>query len=158
MKKNKRYSLYEKEIKRVKVVLNNFDIDGYKVKPKKDTNYDGIKVSSMFIFNNDLVEVLLRKKIKKKLDAYLQFLISVLDEDDTDSGHLLFALNDLDRYRHTVMNNYRVYLEKKYLKILLDKMALIEQELKSKIKFEIRDVINEQMKLDFEEPKKGKSR
>ena len=95
------------------------------------------------------------------MDAYLQFLITVLDEDDTDAGHLMFALNDLDRYRHTIMNNYRVYLEKKYYKILMDKISLIEQELKSKIKIDIKNMGNFQMELPLEdkfEDKKGKSR
>ena len=88
----------------------------------------------------------------------MNFLITVLDEDDTDSGHLMFALNDLDRYRRLVMNNYRVYLEKKYLRILMDKMDLIEQELRSKIKIDLNELFAEQMEMDFEEPKKGRKR
>ena len=73
--------------------------------------YDGIVVKSMTIINYGLVEQLLKKKIKKKLDSYLQFLISVLDDEDPDSGHLMFALNDLEKYRRTIMNNYRIYLD-----------------------------------------------
>lgn len=158
MKKNKKYVLCEKKIKKIKVEFNGVSCEGYHIKPRNKMNYDGIVVNSMTIINNSLVEQLLKKKIKKKLDSYLQFLISVLDEDDTDSGHLMFALNDLERYRRTVMNNYRVYLDKKYLKILMDKMDLIEQELRSKIKIDLNSLFNEQMEMNFEEPKKGKSR
>lgn len=157
MKKN-RYRLNKRAIRENEVSLKNFNINGYNVKPKNGINYDGIIVNRMTILNENLIEDLLKKKIKKKLDVYLQFLISVLDEDDTDPGHLMFALNDLDRYRHTIMNNYRVYLEKKYYKILMDKIDLIEQELKSKIKIDIKNMGNFQMELDLEEPKKGKSR
>ena len=156
MKKNK-YCLYNRKFKNMVVSFGSMKLDGYKIKPKNGINYDGIVVSSMTIINYDLISNLLKKKIKKKLDAYLQFLITVLDEDDTDSGHLMFALNDLDRYRHTVMNNYRVYLEKKYYKILMDKIDLIEQELKSKIKIELKNMGNFQMELPLEE-KKGKCR
>ena len=157
MKKIK-YRLEEKKIKRVVVNMNSVSINGYHIKPRNKMEYDGIVVRSMTIINYGLIQSLLKKKIKKKLDSYLNFLISVLDEDDTDSGHLMFALNDLDRYRRLVMNNYRVYLEKKYLKILMDKMDLIEQELRSKIKIDLNEIFAEQMEMNFDEPKKGRKR
>ena len=157
MKKTKKYVLCEKKIKKISVGLNSVSINGYHIKPRNKMDYDGIIVKSMVILNNGLVEQLLKKKIRKKLDSYLQFLISVLDEEDTDPGHLMFALNDLERYRRTVMNNYRIYLDKKYLKILMDKMDLIDQELRSKIKIDLNEIFAEQIEMDLGD-KKGKSR
>ena len=158
MKKIKKYVLCEKKIKKISVKLNNVSIDGYHIKPRNKMEYDGIVVKSMIIYDYYLIEVLLKKKIKKKLDSYLQFLISVLEDEDPDSGHLMFALNDLERYRRTVMNNYRIYLDKKYLKILMDKMDLIEQELRSKIKVDLHEMFAEQMEMELDEPKIGRSR
>jgi len=157
MKKTKKYVLYEKKIKKIKVRLDK-TIDGYHIKPRNKMVYDGIVVKSMTIVNYGLIELLLKKKIKKKLDSYLQFLISVLDEEDTDPGHLMFALNDLERYRRTIMNNYRIYLDKKYFKILMNKMDLIDQELRSKIKIDLNQLFTEQMEMELETPEKGKSR
>lgn len=158
MVKNKKYHLFHKKIKKIKVSFNSELINGYVVKPRNQKNYDGIVVNKMTVVDLDFIRIILNKKIKKKLDVYLQFLISVLDEDDTDPGHLMFALNDLDRYKHLIMNNYRVYLEKKYVNILMDKIALIEQELRSKIKCDVKNLFNEQMELHFDEPKNHKSR
>ena len=158
MKKIKKYVLCEKKIKKISVKLNNVSIDGYHIRPRNKMEYDGIVVKSMIIYDYYLIEVLLKKKIKKKLDSYLQFLISVLEDEDPDSGHLMFALNDLERYRRTVMNNYRIYLDKKYLKILMDKMDLIEQELRSKIKVDLHEMFAEQMEMELDEPKIGRSR
>ncbi len=157
MKKIK-YCLIEEKMKKSSIRIKSDSIDGYHIKPRNKKEYDGIVVKSMTIVNYGLIQSLLKKKIKKKLDGYLNFLITVLDEDDTDAGHLMFALNDLDRYRRLIMNNYRVYLEKKYLKILMDKMDLIEQELRSKIKIDINQLFAEQMEMQFEEPKKGRKR
>lgn len=158
MKKSKKYCLSHKKIKKISVKLNNASVGGYHIKPRNKMDYDGIVVKSMVIVNNSLVEQLLRKKIKKKLDSYLQFLINVLDEEDTDPGHLMFALNDLERYRRTVMNNYRIYLDKKYLKILIDKMDLIEQELRSKIKVDLNEMFLGQLEMDLDEPEKSRRR
>lgn len=158
MKKIKKYRLCKNGNCKYKVKVVNYSIDGYHIKPKNKIEYDGITVNSMIILDLDLIKVLLKKKIKKKLDIYLKFLISVLDEEDTDPGHLMFALNDLDRYRRLIINNYQRYLEDKYVKILNDKMDLLEQELRSKIKYEVKDMFKEQIEFELEEPKKGKSR
>lgn len=156
MKKIKKYHLYKRKTKERKVELNTNKEIGYTIKPKNQMKYEGIVVNSMTIIDDYLIKTLLKKKIKKKLDMYLQFLITVLEEDDTDGGHLMFALNDLERYRRLVINNYKKYLEEKYIKLLMNKMDLIEQELKSKIKVDINNFnLGE---IELEEPKKGRNR
>lgn len=156
MKKIKKYHLYKRKTKERKVELNTNKEIGYTIKPKNQMKYEGIVVNSMTIIDDYLIKTLLKKKIKKKLDMYLQFLITVLEEDDTDGGHLMFALNDLERYRRLVINNYKKYLEEKYIKLLMNKMDLIEQELKSKIKTDINNFNFGE--LEIEEPKKGRNR
>lgn len=156
MKKIKKYHLYKRKTKERKVELNTNKEIGYTIKPKNQMKYEGIVVNSMTIIDDYLIKTLLKKKIKKKLDMYLQFLITVLEEDDTDGGHLMFALNDLERYRRLVINNYKKYLEEKYIKLLMNKMDLIEQELKSKIKVDINNFNFGE--LEIEEPKKGRNR
>lgn len=156
MKKIKKYHLYKRKTKERKVELNTNKKIGYTIKPKNQMKYEGIVVNSMTIIDDYLIKTLLKKKIKKKLDMYLQFLITVLEEDDTDGGHLMFALNDLERYRRLVINNYKKYLEEKYIKLLMNKMDLIEQELKSKIKIDINNFNFGE--LEIEEPKKGRNR
>lgn len=156
MKKIKKYHLYKRKTKERKVELNTNKEIGYTIKPKNQMKYEGIVVNSMTIIDDYLIKTLLKKKTKKKLDMYLQFLITVLEEDDTDGGHLMFALNDLERYRRLVINNYKKYLEEKYIKLLMNKMDLIEQELKSKIKVDINNFnLGE---IELEEPKKGRNR
>ena len=156
MKKIKKYNLYKRKTKERKVELNTNKEIGYTIKPKNQMKYEGIVVNSMTIIDDYLIKTLLKKKIKKKLDMYLQFLITVLEEDDTDGGHLMFALNDLERYRRLVINNYKKYLEEKYIKLLMNKMDLIEQELKSKIKIDINNFNFGEKEI--EEPKKGRNR
>ncbi len=156
MKKIKKYHLYKRKTKERKVELNTNKEIGYTIKPKNQMKYEGIVVNSMTIIDDYLIKTLLKKKIKKKLDMYLQFLITVLEEDDTDGGHLMFALNDLERYRRLVINNYKKYLEEKYVKLLMNKMDLIEQELKAKIKIDINNFNFGE--LEIEEQKKGRNR
>ena len=65
-------------------------------------------------------------------------MISLLEEDEEtgSSSHLGAALNEISRYRSIIINNYRAYLDDKYLELLMQKFALLEHELKVK-QFEV---------------------
>ncbi len=116
---------------------SNISIDikksnGYKVTPKNKVKY-GVSVNEMFIINPSLIEKLLRKKIGIKLDNYLQYIITVLDDEESDAGKISTVLSDLNRYQEIVKNNYRQYLDEKYIELLLKKIELLEYELKRKL-------------------------
>ena len=108
-------------------------INGFKLKPKKDLKYDGVKVEKMVLINPTFIEQVIKKKVKHKLDMYLKYLITVLDDDDTDPTDLRQALNDLTRYKSIIAHKYRKYLDEKYLRLLLKKIVILEYELNSKL-------------------------
>ena len=99
-------------------------LDGYQVKPLNRVSYSGIKVNKMILVKPSYIEKVLKKKIQRKLDMYLKF---------TTPTDLRNALNDLTRYKNMVSNIYRKYLEEKYITLLLNKIALLEQEIKMKL-------------------------
>lgn len=117
------------------VYLNYNSTDGFKFKPKNEVNYNGIKVNQMVIINPSFIEKVLKRKVKRKLDLYLQFLINLLDDGNEDPTSLRHALNDLDKYRRTIINKYRAYLDKKYVDLLLKKIDVLERKLKEKLFF-----------------------
>ena len=109
-------------------------LDGYQVKPLNRVSYSGIKVNKMILVKPSYIEKVLKKKIQRKLDMYLKFIIHLLEnDDDTTPTDLRNALNDLTRYKNMVSNIYRKYLEEKYITLLLNKIALLEQEIKMKL-------------------------
>ena len=61
------------------------------------------------------------------------FSIIDSDDNDTDITDLRAALNDLTRYKEIVKHKYQHYLDEKYSKLLLQKIELLEQELKNKV-------------------------
>lgn len=133
MKENNHYALCKSKLGKELVYINYQFSDGFKFKPKNEINYNGVKVNEMVVINPSFIEKVLKRKIKKKLDLYIQFLIRLLDEGTEDPTSLRHALNDLDRYRRTIINKYRNYLDKKYIELLLKKLDVLERELKSKL-------------------------
>lgn len=108
-------------------------LKGFGFQPKNNVKYDGIVVNKMVIIKPSMIEKVLRKKIKRKLDLYLKLIIKFIESEDNSSGETLReALNDLTRYKNIIEYKYRKYLDEKYLKILLKKIALLEYELNSK--------------------------
>ena len=125
-------------------------INGYKVKPKNKRNYKGIKVNSMVIIKPSFIEKVLKRKIKTKLEFYLNYIINLIDEDDDDDTRK--ALDELERFKETVEYKYRKYLDDKYVNLLHKKISLIEHEIKLKKQNMIRKETPKKVPvMDYEE-------
>lgn len=129
--------------------ISNIDynkLDGFKFNPKNQVNYDGIMVNEMVVINPSFIENVLKRKTKKKLELFLKFIIGLIDdESNASSADLREALNGLVRYRTIVENKYRRFLDERYVNVLLKKIDLLEQELKTKIIY-YRDPVIEDSK------------
>ena len=120
-----------KSSKETKALIDTKKMRGFKVKPLNNVNYDGVKVDKLLIIKPSFVEKVLKRKTKRKLEMYLEFIINILEsEDGNDSGKINIALNDLNRYKSIIKNNYRVYLDKLYYDTLMKKIDVIEKEIK----------------------------
>ncbi len=136
--KNKKEESLETDLKK---------ISGFVFNPQNNIKYDGILVDEVKLAKPEFVEKILKKKIKRKLSLYTQLIIELIDSSDEDDGTIDIVLNDLERYKRVINNNYKAYLSKKYLDLLLKKIELLQNELKTK-----------QVFLNTNVEKKGKAR
>ena len=114
------------------ITLKNYkEIEGYKLNPKNSFPYKGIAVESMFLIKPSFIEKIVKKKIKRKLEFYLNYLIELNDSDDDTSARK--ALDELTRYKEAIDYKYRKFLDDKYLNLLNKKISLLEREMKMKI-------------------------
>ncbi|MEG0021678.1 MAG: hypothetical protein RRY22_04850 [Bacilli bacterium] len=128
------YKLIEESIYKKIVKLDYKKLNGFHFKPTNHIEHDGINVNKMTIINYSLVEKVLKRKIKKRLEVYLKYVMNIIEtEDDGDRNSFRQVLNDLSRYKDVIMYKYKKYLDQKYLKLLLKKIELLEQELNRKI-------------------------
>ncbi len=115
------------------IYIDYKNMAGFKVKPKNVKKYGVVDVNEMIIIKPAFIDRVLKRKAGKKLENYINYLIEVLDDDDADGAKLAQTLNDIVRYRTTINNTYRKYLDSKYLEILLRKLNLIEEKLNDKM-------------------------
>ncbi len=148
----RRYFIHKEGNTNELVFLDYSKLKGFDFKPQNNIKYDGIIVNKMVIIKSSMIEKILKRKIKRKLELYLKLIINYLNSDDDDSSDILReALNDLTRYKSIIDKKYKKYLDEKYLKILLRKISLLEYEIKSKI-------INIENEMELEEKRTHKSR
>lgn len=117
------------------IIYVNYDkYKGYNITPKNKIKYDGVRVNKMIIVNPSMIEKVLKRKIKNRLDLYLKTIVEIMDEnDDTGSSGIREALNELTRFKNIIKYKYEKYLEEKYLSILNKKIEILEYELKKKL-------------------------
>lgn len=127
-------------------------ISGYNIKPNPNLKFqDAINVNKMILINPSLIEKMVDKKIKRRFD-YLINLLSVVYENDDDTGEgLKLALNEAEKFRIELNNKYRQYINEEKFDLLQRKIAILEDELYLRMQF-VLDKVN-----DIEE-EKGKSR
>lgn len=116
------------------IYINSTKISGYKVRPKNNIKYDGIKVSNVLLVKPYLIETVIKRKIIHQLNEYLNFLVLILnDEDETDSSDVALVLDDVVKYRDKIINKYSKYLKVQDLKELMNKMIFVETELRDRL-------------------------
>ena len=90
-------------------------LHGFKIRPQNNVPYDGVEVSRLVLVEPNLIKKVLKRKIKHKLDAYLVFLFSVIDDDDEDPDTLELVIDDVSRYKSIIMNKYSKFLDTSFL-------------------------------------------
>lgn len=143
----RRYYINKKNPNKEIIFIDYDRMKGFDFSPKNSINYDGIVVNKMVIIKPSMIEKILKRKIKRKLDLYLKLIIRFIESEDSDSGESLReALNDLTRYKSIIAHKYRKYLDEKYLSILVKKINILEYELNSKlVNYQNYDVYEEEL-------------
>lgn len=132
---NKRYYIVDKNNKEIIHGYIDYEhISGFDVKPKKSIHYEGIEVGHLTLVEPELIKKVLKRKIKRKLNAYLTFLMNIIDDDEDDSESLELVIDDMERYKALIINKYSKFLDKRYLTSLLKKIGYVERELQRKLR------------------------
>ena len=156
-----------KDNKSGEIVYLEYDKEGYKVTPKRKKE-DPIEVNKIVFVSPKLTEKLIKKKIDHKLNKLLCELNLInIDDEDNDSGNskkIRDMLKEAEKFRLSIINNYKKYLSNSYITLTLKKMQIIIDGYKAKL-YTIKERENEKIlinmfnQMKIEEPeKKGKGR
>src|SRR5574344_1277242 len=112
---NHNYQLSKEKEVNTTVTINYKKITGYIVKPRGTFNYEGVNVNKVVLVKPSIVENVLKRKIKIRMNNLIKNILNLIDEEDDDGTKINIAMDELSRHRSIINNNYRIYLDQKYI-------------------------------------------
>ena len=132
--KNKFKYLIVRDNNKKKITHFKYDrLEGYNLVQNKSKVVNGVKINKLVIVNKVFIEKAINKKIDKKFKSLLELIAKVF-EDDSDPGNgLLYALNEIEKFKRFIINQHSAYMSKKQIELLDKKVKLIEKEIKMRL-------------------------
>ena len=113
-----------------KLTYHNVKIVGLSVTPKNNVKYLTIKADKIILIDPNLCETYIRRRINKKIDKVIKFMIKILNDEDTTDGDAGLVLDEVNKLKGIIINKYKEYMLESEYKTLLTKLILIEEEFK----------------------------
>lgn len=113
-----------------KLTYHNVKIVGLSVTPKNNVKDLTIKADKIILIDPNLCETYIRRRINKKIDKVIKFMIKILNDEDTTDGDAGLVLDEVNKLKGIIINKYKGYMLESEYKTLLTKLILIEEEFK----------------------------
>jgi hypothetical protein len=112
-----------------KIVSFAYDGLGYEFKPNiKSLNL--VKISNLYMMDEVLIEKILIEKMNKSFRKLTAIVLSILNDDDTTSGDVVIALDEIAKEKSAILKKYCNYLKKEEYEKMLKRLKLYEEDLK----------------------------
>ena len=153
----------DKSAEDLKLSYYNVNITGLDITPKN--GYPGVsyKASKVTIIDPDLSTAYVRKRINKKIDKLIKFMLRILSDSDTSDGDAGMVLDEISRLKGIVYTKYKEHMKVEDYKNLLSKIILVEEEFKKNYnqKMYMNQIVNPVPYNDYdyeEEKSQGRGR
>ena len=106
------------------------NLEGCEFKPKKDKTI--ISVSKVIVVNQGLTDNILSIKFNDKFNALLKYALYVINNEDATSTDTAIVLDEVAMLKGILLNRYQKFLSKEKERLFLEKLRLIENQIRSK--------------------------
>lgn len=137
------------------IVYMEYDLEGYKFKPKNDGSKPYIKVDTVVIYKPEMIDSLLARKFQKKFERLSEIIMRFLyqeDDEDSDGSDYFILLDEVARLKSIVDLKYKKFLQNEEYKDYIHKLAFLDNQLRQKIA-----ILNYQNHINYE-VEQGRSR
>lgn len=141
--------LIKKDQKTGEIIYMEYDLEGYKFKPKKGINKPYINVNSVTIYKPEMIDRLLSRKFEKKFDRLSQIIFRFLyqEDDDCDEGDFMILLDEVARLRSVVEMQYKKFLKIDEYRDYLTKLNFLDNQVRQKLSIiNYKNRLNEQIR------------
>ena len=119
-------------------------LKGFNVKPKDSLEIeDMINVNEMIVINPGLIEKLVSKKCKRRLEKIILMLSVVYGDEASDDGAIEMVLDEMEKFKTMLRKKYKDYLKKEEYKLYLKKIEILESEARIRINEKRKEIQEE---------------
>ncbi len=115
---------------KMKLMYYSVKLVGLDVTPKTDSKNVKIKAQRVIIVDPKLRESYIKQRINKKIDKVIDFMIKILNDDNTSEDDTGMVLDEVNKLKGIIINKYKEHLRVSEYKAMLSKIILIEDEFK----------------------------
>ena len=112
--------------------------NAYIVKNKKESG------GKIYFYDNDMIYKVIKRKTDNSFKKLLELIIRI-DEDDNSGDGYMICLNEIDKFRHELINRYEKYLKKEQMNFFKKKVALIEKDIQNKLLMERLNLMEQEV-------------
>lgn len=120
----------DKNNSKFKLMYYNVSMVGLDVTPKNGASGVTIKAKKIILIDPSLRESYIRQRINKKIDKVIEFMLRILNDEDTTEGDVGMVLDEIAKLKGIIINKYREYMIESEYKSFLTKLIIVEEEFK----------------------------
>ena len=138
--------LIKKDSTTGEIIYMEYDIEGYKFRPKNNGEKPYIKVNSVTIYKPEMIEHVLTKKFEKKFAKLSSIILKFLyqDDDESDEGDFEILLDEIARLKSVVDLQYKKFLSNQEYKDYIHKLVFLDAQVREKLA-----IINYKNRLNY---------
>ena len=103
----------------LKLANHNIKLKGLSVKGNKYKNYDE---SIITICDKDMINAFIKKKLNKRVQKLIAFMIGTLNDPDSTDSDVNFALDEANKLKGILFNKYKEHMKIEEYKEILSKI------------------------------------
>lgn len=120
----------DKNNSKFKLMYYNVSMVGLDVTPRNGASGVTIKAKKIILIDPSLRESYIRQRINKKIDKVIEFMLRILNDEDTTEGDVGMVLDEIAKLKGIIINKYREYMIESEYKSFLTKLIIVEEEFK----------------------------
>ncbi len=139
--------LIKKDANTGEIIYMQYDLEGYKFRPKNNGEKPYIRVNSVTIYKPEMIEHVLTKKFEKKFNRLSSIILKFLyqDDDDSDEGDFEILLDEIARLKSVVDLQYKKFLSNQEYKDYIHKLTFLDAQVREKLA-----IINYKNRLNYQ--------
>ena len=110
-----------------------YDLDGFTFHPNKNSKNNELHISSIKLFDKDMITNLVNNKITDKFKILYNKIMETLYDEDSSNDANEVVLGEIQKFRSALDIRYKKFMKNEEYKLYIENLYYLDIELRNKI-------------------------